>query len=143
MYQPFYYPPATGYTPANMAGGAMQDYLSQLRAQQQPAPVQMQQQQNTNAGLIWVQGEAGAKSYPAAPGQTVMLMDSEGSFFYLKTADASGMPLPLRVFRFEEITENSARGAVDAVDFGKFITREEFEQRLNAFFNQKAETESE
>ena len=29
-------------------------------------------------------------------------MNSEGSEFYIKSADASGMPLPLRVFDFAE-----------------------------------------
>lgn len=43
-------------------------------------------------GLIWVQGEAGAKSYLVAPNQTVQLWDSESQTIYLKSADASGMP---------------------------------------------------
>lgn len=46
---------------------------------------------NTNA-LIWVQGEAGAKSYMVAPNQTVVLWDSEQDVVYIKSADASGMP---------------------------------------------------
>lgn len=42
--------------------------------------------------LIWVQGEAGAKSYMVAPNQTITLWDSEAQVIYLKSADASGMP---------------------------------------------------
>ena len=34
----------------------------------------------------------------------MILMDSEQTRFYIKTTDASGMPAPLRVFTFEEIT---------------------------------------
>jgi len=60
--------------------------------------------QQSNNGLIWVQGEAGAKSYLLAPNTTVMLMDSEESKFYLKSSDASGMPQPLRVFEYKELT---------------------------------------
>lgn len=56
--------------------------------QYQP-PVQQQQQNN---GIIWVQGEAGAKSYLVAPNNTVQLWDSESQTIYLKSADASGMP---------------------------------------------------
>lgn len=56
--------------------------------QYQTAPQQNQQQ----AGLIWVQGEAAAKSYMVAPGNTVQLWDSEEKVIYLKSADASGMP---------------------------------------------------
>ena len=43
-------------------------------------------------GIIWVQGESGAKAYPVAPNQTVQLWDSEGQVVYLKSADGSGMP---------------------------------------------------
>lgn len=50
---------------------------------------QMNQQNN---GIIWVQGEAGAKSFLVAPNSTVQLWDSESQTIYLKSADASGMP---------------------------------------------------
>lgn len=54
---------------------------------------QMQTPQSTpNSQIIWVQGEAGAKSYLVAPNNTVQLWDSEAQTIYLKTADASGMP---------------------------------------------------
>ena len=54
-------------------------------------------------GIIWVQGEAGAKAYPVAAGSNVLLMDSEGDCFYIKSTDASGMPQPLRTFEYKEI----------------------------------------
>ena len=50
------------------------------------------QQANQQGGLIWVQGEAAAKSYMVAPGNTVQLWDSEEKIIYLKSADPSGMP---------------------------------------------------
>lgn len=54
---------------------------------------QNQQQYNqTNSGIIWVQGESGAKSYLVAPNSTVQLWDSESQTIYIKSADASGMP---------------------------------------------------
>ena len=68
-YQPLYYQP---------------QYQPQFQQPQQSA------QQNNN--LIWVQGEAGAKSYLVAPNTTVQLWDSEAQCIYLKSADASGMP---------------------------------------------------
>lgn len=49
-------------------------------------------QPTQNNGIIWVQGEAGAKSYLVAPNNTVQLWDSESQTIYLKSADASGMP---------------------------------------------------
>ena len=42
-------------------------------------------------GINWVQGEAGAKSFSIAPGQSVLLMDSESNVFYIKSTDPSGL----------------------------------------------------
>ena len=63
-------------------------YQPIYQAPQFQAPKQPQGQQG---GVIWVQGEAGAKSYLVAPGSTVQLWDSEEKIIYLKSADASGM----------------------------------------------------
>lgn len=52
-------------------------------------PTNNYQQQS---GIVWVQGEAAAKSYPVAPNSSVALWDSEASVIYVKSADASGMP---------------------------------------------------
>lgn len=54
--------------------------------------IPQQTQQSQNSGVIWVQGEAGAKSYLVAPNTTVQLWDSENQVIYLKSADSSGMP---------------------------------------------------
>ena len=128
-----------GYQPGYM--GAMPDYLSYYRnqPQMQPQP-QMQstaqpaQGTGDGNGLKWVQGEAGAKSYPVAPGSTVMLMDSESNVFYLKTVDASGMPLPLRVFDYNERTgptaQNPSAGDAQGFDPNDFITRKEFDDKI-------------
>lgn len=59
------------------------------------APVQQQGQSvqpSVQNGRIWVQGEAGAKSYLVAPNNTVDLWDSESPVIYIKSADASGLP---------------------------------------------------
>ena len=88
------------------------------------------QQQPSNNGIIWVQGEAGAKSYLVAPGQTELLMDSEDQIFYIKSTDASGMPMPLRIFEYKERTVSKAEKN-DAV----YVTREEFEKRLAEISN--------
>lgn len=69
-----------------------QPYYPQYQYQagtQMPLP---QQQQSNTSSIIWVQGEAGAKSYLVAPNTTVQLWDSENQCIYLKSADASGMP---------------------------------------------------
>lgn len=49
----------------------------------------------TDSYFIWVQGEAGAKSYPVARGTTLPLFDTEGDYVYFKSVDTNGIPLPL------------------------------------------------
>lgn len=66
-------------------------YFNGYPATYQPV-YQIPQQQPQQSGIIWVQGEAGAKSYMVAPNSTVTLWDSENQTIYLKSADASGMP---------------------------------------------------
>ena len=88
-----------------------------------------------------MQGEAGAKSFLVAPGNTVMLMDSEGERFYLKSADASGMPMPLRIFEYKELAETPSQAlnatvTAQNVNFDNFVTREEFEQRMDSMASQ-------
>jgi hypothetical protein len=132
-YAPFYRP--TYYDQMNTPSFNQQPMVQPV--QQVPTPAQQ-----TNNGLVWVQGEAGAKSFLVAPGCTVMLMDSEGERFYLKSADASGMPLPLRVFEYKERTETaqqtvgSSVAAFDDLD-NKFVTRDEFERRMASIAPQK------
>ena len=87
-----------------------------------------QNQQNQNNSLIWVQGENGAKAYLVAPNTTALLMDSEGDRFYLKTADSSGIPMPLRVFEFREVS--AATQAAKSVAVGEtctYVTKSEFD----------------
>ena len=59
-----------------------------------------QQAQTPSSNMIWVQGEAGAKSYLVAPNSTVTLWDSESHTIYLKSADAMGMPT-MKVLDYE------------------------------------------
>lgn len=119
-----------GNQPGGYYGGAYgygQPY-AQSAAPQMPQMAPQPQ----SSGLTWVQGEAGAKSWPVAPGQSVMLMDSESTRFYIKTADASGMPLPLRVFDYQEITQGTSVTVPAAAQEpqshrGEYVSREEFE----------------
>lgn len=97
--------------------------------QQQPVqmPTQPVQQPQNNNGILWVSGEVGAKSYLVAPGTSVLLMDSDDTVFYLKTADQSGMP-SLRTFKYSEITDQKS---FNKTDQNNFVNREEFENFKN------------
>lgn len=76
-----------------------------------------------------------------------MLMDSDSNTFFIKSADASGMPLPLRIFDYTErtqqtqphspITEQSA--PQPEIDLSGYVTRDEFEKRISEL-SQKSQT---
>lgn len=115
--------------PYNTFYNPYQSYQSPYLPQTQP-----QQPAASNNGLNWVQGETGAKSYMVAPGNTVLLMDSEGQRFYLKSSDASGMPLPLRVFEYAEITASAGldRKTDDSTAYATKAELAAFKDEINA-----------
>lgn len=77
-----------------------------------PATYQPYYPQQQNNAMIWVQGEAGAKSYLVAPNSTVTLWDAERQTVYVKSADASGMP-SMKVLDYT-IREPASNGPVSA-----------------------------
>ena len=90
----------------------------------QSQPVQQQPQMNSN--LIWVQGEAGAKSYQVAPNSAVQLWDSENQTIYLKSADANGIPsIKTLDYTIREAIPNSNAAIVSNFDSNAFATKRE------------------
>lgn len=116
-YPQYGYQPQSYYPPTQ----PMPDQLAYLRQQQ------MQPMQQPAASPLWVQGEAGAKAYPVAPGSSVILMDSESNVFYIKSADQSGMPT-MRTFEYRERTaaQNPPVQAAQQPQ-GDYVTRSEFD----------------
>lgn len=99
--------------------------------QQMPYIQQQQVQQNqnlNNSNLIWVQGEAGAKSYMVAPNNTVQLWDSENQVIYLKSADASGMPT-MKILDYTIRQAENQTHTPTLMQSDEYVTRDE----LNAF----------
>lgn len=80
----------------------------------QPQMPQSQTQNQSNSSIIWVQGEAGAKSYLVAPNNTIQLWDSERQTIYLKSADASGMP-SMKILDYTIRQENTHQAIPAAV----------------------------
>lgn len=79
---------------------------------------------NSSSGIIWVQGEAGAKSYLVAPNTTVQLWDSEAQVIYLKSADASGMPsMKIIDYTIRDAPTNKPQTQSAAT----YVTKEEFD----------------
>lgn len=121
----------TPYYPQNFMNPQYQP--PQMPQIQSPAPQPSPQPQS--ASMIWVQGEAGAKSYQIAPGTSVLLMDSESDRFYIKSCDNAGMPMPLRKFSYSEIPEEAQRPAQAVFPHEDYVTRKEFQslaERIDA-----------
>ena len=87
-------------------------------------------------GIIWVQGEAGAKSYLVAPNTTVQLWDSENNVIYLKSADSSGLP-SMRILDYT-IRENMPQNGSNVLkNESMYVTKEEFEKFKNEILESK------
>lgn len=111
-YQPMYYQPQYQPQMPVMQQPMAQPVQQQAATQQQPMP------QASGNTMIWIQGEAGAKSYMVAPNTTVPLWDSESQRIYLKSVDAAGMPsMKILTYTIEETPTIGApaQRAVNAV----------------------------
>ena len=96
------------------------------------SPIQPQNLNNINQGyasnVIRIRGgREGANMYPVAAGYTALLLDEENSMFFIKTNDASGIPRPLREFKYEEVTQPTP----SSLDFSKFATKEDLNNILS------------
>lgn len=107
-------------------------YFNGFPATYQPIYPQYQQpimqNQNQQNGVIWVQGEAGAKSYLVAPNNTVQLWDSESQTIYLKSADASGMPsMKVLDYTIRDLAKNtpSTQSVVSADKISDYATKDD------------------
>lgn len=124
----------SGYPQNGYYNNPMPDRITPYSGQyQQPQPAS----QSSNNGVIWVQGEEGAKAYMVAPGNTVQLWDVENPVIYLKSADVSGMP-SMRIF---DLVERSTTPKMPPeIPREEFVTRKEFaalEDKLNTLLAAK------
>lgn len=111
--------------------------------QPQYQPTFQQQAQPQNNGLIWVQGEAGAKSYLVAPNTTVQLWDSEAQIIYLKSADASGMPsMKILDYTIRDVAQNNGPISAPAPTSSDFATRADLDALAGQLQTLKAEVNS-
>lgn len=85
---------------------------------------------NSRNTIQWVNGIEGAKAYSVFPNSNVMLMDSNRSRFYIKTADANGM-CAIKIYDFQEVTDTPTSTATPAPDLSNYVTREELNKILD------------
>jgi hypothetical protein len=87
-------------------------------------PIQTQQ---TNDTMLWVLNETEASSYPVAPNNSVVLWDKNQKTFYIKTANAQGIP-SMQIYDFTERPQNTPQTPTEHVCKcgDNFVTKEEF-----------------
>lgn len=126
----------TGYIPPDMR---MNPSMYSRPSVQQITP---NQQQISN--IVWVQGYEAAKAYMMPRNSSLILLDSEGTHFYIKSTDATGMP-KVSVYQFSEVTDSyqNQRNANFNLNTptGDFVEKNEFNElkrrveQYEAFFN--------
>jgi hypothetical protein len=130
-----------------------QPYLQYQQQSYQPQASSYQTQPvsyqpSGGSGITWVDGVSSARAYPVANGTSILLMDSNESAFYIKSADQSGMP-SLRIFDYAERVQNqqsgqpqvaqapqnqeaTAQANAPKIDMSLYVTRDELDQAKKA-----------
>ena len=130
MPAPYFNSYQQSYAPYQQSMGQSYAQNQQSYAQSY-APPQMQMAQPSQSSTInWVQGDVGARAYNIQPGMSVLLMDSEGQNFYIKSADNMGMP-SLKKYAYSEVVEEPMRlesHEAKQIDTAFSATREEVKQ---------------
>lgn len=101
--------------------------------------------QASSGAIIWVQGEAGAKSYLVAPNNTVQLWDSESQTIYLKSADASGMPsMKVLDYTIRESPQNGSNSSFAGMNdkSSVYATKDEFKSLSDQLEEVRVKVES-
>lgn len=84
------------------------------------------QYQNCYNQYAYVNGIEGAKSFQIQPGKTVLLVDSDNSFIYFKSANELGQST-LRYFSISEIDEAKAKEMISNSN-PKFVLKADFDE---------------
>ena len=131
-YTPYYAPysrPMGYYNPSIPQDmQANQQIPVQQPIQQMPmqTPTPFMQTQPTNDMMLFVLNENEASAYPVAPNNSVVLWDKNNKTFYIKTANAQGIP-SMQIYDFAERTEKAQNSPVEhkCTCGDKFATKEQ------------------
>ena len=125
----YYNNPYLGYYPQMMPMMYPQQMVEQPQQSSQP-------QQTNNSLMVWVQGKAGAQSYPVARGTTLPLFDSEGNFVYIKSVDNNGIPLPLVTKVISDPPTETKAEVVETtpqVDVSDYVTKKSYDELMKKY----------
>ena len=118
--------------------GFVYPYPNTYASQQNSTAVPTQpQSQNT---FVWVQGEDAAMKFPVAPGNTVVLIDSDKPVMYMKTTDLSGRPQPMEIRYLvnKEDYEKIQNGGNFSSNSDEYVTKAVFEKYIEEAANKFA-----
>lgn len=107
-------------------------YQMPQMAQQQMLQQQPQSQVQQQSNIVWVQGIEGAKGYQVPPNGNAMLMDSENSRFYIKSADSVGM-VTMRMFDFAETTNAAPSNPVGTDEYATKAEVQALESKIAGY----------
>jgi len=122
------------YQPWNYSGVGQQMYPQYP----QSMPNTQQTSQTTQTGgLIWVDGEVGAKAYQLPAGmpanQPIALWDTNDTVIYLKSVNPMGMPNPLQkahytLEEYKSATPGRSGAAESTHDMSEYVKKEDMER---------------
>lgn len=121
------YLPAT-YQPSWNYGGMSQQVYPQYQ-QSMPA-----QQTQNSPGLIWVDGEVGAKAYQLPQNwpanQPIALWDTNDTVIYLKSINPMGMPNPLQkaCYKLEGMNSGEKVSGHAEPDMSEYVRKEDLDK---------------
>lgn len=119
--------------------GVGQQMYPQYQPQQSMAQMPQTQNAQSGHGLIWVDGEVGAKAYQFPqgwpPNQPIALWDTNDTVIYLKSINPMGMPNPLQKARYElegmktgEKTSGYSGDTEPKHDMTQYVRKEDLER---------------
>ena len=144
QWNPYY---STAVNTQQYSWSGMQTAVPMNQMQQPQQPVQ-NNQPTGNQGFVWVQGEAGAKAYPVAAGNSVLLMDSESPVLYMKSTDISGRPLPIETYDLVKREERSVipqppvqqqQVQQPQIDLSQYVKMSDLEAKVEELVNKALE----
>jgi hypothetical protein len=102
-------------------------------------PTPFMQSQSSGDTMLWVLNENEASSFPVAPNNSVVLWDKNNKTFYIKTANAQGIP-SMQIYDFTERVEKPQNESTThkCTCGDKFITKEEFNALKGKFYDLQA-----
>ena len=135
-------PMTPGYYMPNLYG--QQPYIQPMNMpipQQSYSPSPQQQSQSAQ-GIIWVDGEVGAKAFQMPQGwpagTPIPLWDTNDTVIYLKSINQMGMPNPLSKIHYtleenknQSVLPSGQMSGAPAPDMQNYVTKSDFEQMKN------------